>query len=474
MGARLIQVLGTNSDAGKSTIAMCLCRYLSDKGYRVAPFKSVNMSLNSISIEGGYEIARAQWVQAKAARTDPLKEMNPFLLKPEGNGRSQVIQNGLSLGSMSYEQYSQHLAANAPRVIRGALEYLLSNFDLVVAEGAGSPAEINLAEKDFANSFVSGLYNAPSILVADIDRGGVFASIYGTIKLMTRSDLVKGVVINKMRGDKEILKPGILKIEELTGKRIIGVMPYLDNVLPGEDSLNYSNPKVNSSEIAVISYPHMENYSDIDPLYAAGIGITMARRRADISDDVKVIILPGSKDVESDLKYLFTTGLADKIISSARKGVKILGICGGYQMLGTRIRDEKGVEMRSGEMHGIGLIPCETTYSDRKTVRPVKYRTLVDKDTGEHLGYEIHYGEVSGKADPLNQSELGPEGSVLGNVMGTNIHGILENPIFLRYLTGISISEDFRAVLEKNIEHMTEAFIESVDVRFIDEILNGR
>ncbi|HLH85576.1 MAG TPA: AAA family ATPase, partial [Thermoplasmataceae archaeon] len=174
MGARLIQVLGTNSDAGKSTVAMCLCRYLSDKGYRVAPFKSVNMSLNSISIEGGYEIARAQWVQAKAARTDPLKEMNPFLLKPEGNGRSQVIQNGLSLGSMSYEQYSRYLAANAPRVIRDALESLLSNFDIVVAEGAGSPAEINLAEKDFANSFVSGLYNAPSILVADIDRGGVF------------------------------------------------------------------------------------------------------------------------------------------------------------------------------------------------------------------------------------------------------------------------------------------------------------
>ncbi|MEM0157942.1 MAG: cobyric acid synthase [Thermoplasmataceae archaeon] len=473
MAGKVIQILGTSSDAGKSTIAMCLCRYLSDKGFKVAPFKAVNMSLNSVSIEGGHEIARAQWLQAKAARTEPSAEMNPYLLKPEGGSRSQLIESGRSHGSMTYLEYGEYMKANAPRVIRSSLDSLLSRYDIVVAEGAGSPAEINLEHRDFANTFVSSLYNSPVLLVADIDRGGVFASIYGTISLMERPDLVRGIIINRMRGDSSILTNGIKKIEEMTNKRIIGVMPFVENTLPGEDSLNYTSPKLISSDIAVVAYPHMENYSDVDPLFSAGLGCTFVHRADEIRETTRVIILPGSKDVQADLEFLRNNGLAEKIKDRARQGARLLGICGGYQMLGTRINDYGNVEMRSKSVEGLGLLPCETSYSREKTVRKVKFRTLVGNDASQHSGYEIHFGTVHGRANPLNITEYGPEGSITGNIMGTNIHGILEDSAFLSYLTGTNITKDYGEDLERNIDNMTKAFIENVDVDFIYEVLNG-
>ena len=223
---RMIQVLGTASDSGKSTLAMSLCYYFAEKGYKVAPFKAVNMSLNSISLKDSSEISRAQWLQAMAAGTEPSEFMNPFLIKPEGMGKSQIIVNGKSIGSLKVEEYYEYLKNNAEVIIKEALEKLSTEYEIIIAEGAGSAAEINMEGRDFANSYVSSIHRTPAILISDIDKGGVFASLYGTVKLMANSDLVKYMVINRMRGNWEMLSSGISKLEELTGKKVIGIIPY--------------------------------------------------------------------------------------------------------------------------------------------------------------------------------------------------------------------------------------------------------
>ncbi len=472
---RILQVVGTSSSSGKSTVAMALCRYFSDLGYRVSPFKSVNMSLNSISIEGGYEISRSQWLQARAARAEPEREMNPILLKPEGGGRSQVIVLGKSRGTMDQENYARFLSSDGKGIVKSSLEYLSEKFDLVIAEGAGSPAEINIFDRDLANMFVSEVHETPALLVADIEKGGVFASIYGTVKLMQRPDLLKWIVINKMRGAPELLKSGIEDIERMTGKKIIGVIPFTPFRLPGEDSLDYDCSRSTGGRICVVRYPQMENYSDIDPLITSGVGFTYITSPDQYSSEAcRALLLPGSKNVQSDLDFLFRTGLADTIRQHARNNGKILGICGGFQMLGNRIEDPDGRQISRKSIIGLGLLDTETLYEREKTVKTVQYGPF-DSSTDEVMrkGYEIHYGTVTNGSRPFLRTDHGPEGAVSesGNVMGTNVHGVLEHSLILSLLSGISLKMDYESEMEKNIDLFTKAFIESVDLEMIKRSL---
>ncbi len=466
---KIIQVLGTSSSSGKTSIALSLCRHLSDIGFHVAPFKSVNMSLNSIAIDKGREISRSVWLQAMAARSDPEYQMNPVLLKPEGEGKSQVIVDGMSRGVMTIDEYHRFMMNELPGIIKRDLDHLIENYDVVIAEGAGSTAEINLQDWDYANIKISSLYDTPAILVSDIERGGSFASIYGTLKLMLRSDLVRWIIINKMRGDASLLLGGIEKIEELTGKKFIGVVPFLDGIiLPGEDSLDYHFRGEHHSRVAVIRYPHMENYSDVDPLRFAGIPFTFVDERNSFSiENADIIILPGSKNVPADLDYLRRSGLDEKIIASAHKGKRILGICGGYQILGRDITlFGKG---REQTLKGLSLLKISTTYEDKKTVGRL-IGSFMPASTGISSpvsGYEIHYGKIRENAElPLillngEDGEVS-EGAVSSNrrIIGTNLHGILENRDFLEWFLNVSRESGwFYRVIEENIKKVTEHFI---------------
>jgi len=476
-GRKIVQVIGTSSDSGKSTITMALCRALSDLNIRAYPFKSVNMSLNSISVNGEYEISRSQWLQAIGARVQPVPEMNPILIKPEGRMKSQIISLGKSLGKMSYYEYGRFLSERAKPIIRESLDKLLELGDVVIAEGAGSAAEINLYERDLANDFVSGIYNTPMILVSDIERGGAFSSIYGVVKLMQRPDLLRWIVINKMRGDKSLLGDGIRKIEEMTGKKLIGVVPYLDFTLPGEDSLDYEKSKVQGTRVCVVRYPYMENYSDVDPFYISGIGINMIDQR-NVNDlkECDVVILPGSKNVEADLRYMRETGIDRLILDASSEGKKILGICGGYQMLGKEIVDKSGVELKNTNIRGLGLLDCKTLYGEKKTVRNVNYRPQNDffKSEKGMNGYEIHYGQVTTKEYPAFLIEGQGEGSISagGNIIGTNIHGVLEHPTVLSYILSMKQNFDFMDLVEENIKMFTKNFTQNTDLSEILEYIH--
>ena len=343
-----------------------------------------------------------------------------------------------------------------------------------MAEGAGSPAEINLYERDIANIYVSSIYNTPAILVADIERGGVFASIYGTLKLMPRPDLVKWIIINKMSGSVDLLKLGITKIEELTGKDVIGVVPFAEIRLPGEDSLDYLESRKNSGNIGVIRYPLMENYSDLDPLILSGKGFTYISEAGQYdAETCRTLILPGSKNVEQDLSYIRRKGI-DKVISEhRRRGGIILGICGGYQMLGKEISDPHKVQIKSGQLKGLELLESSTIYDTEKTVRQARYRLASDGDGPQYSGYEIHYGKVVSGERSLLQTDLGPEGSLSkdGKVIGTNIHGILENQSIMELITGSKSTFDHFSEMEKNIDLFTKAFIENVDIEKVKRSL---
>lgn len=476
---KMIQVLGTSSSAGKTTLAMVLCRHISKLGFRVAPFKSVNMSLNSISLEDGSEISRSVWLQSISAGVPPEKEMNPFLLKPEGRGASQIIVLGKSLGVMSIASYRKYMRENAAQIIRDSIKKLEDSFDVIVAEGAGSPAEINLEGDDFANTFVSEINGSPCVLITDIDRGGSFASLYGTLELMRSPELVRWFVINRMSGDPSVLNTGIRKIESMTGKKCIGVVPkILEMSVPGEDSLNYENPSVSSRRIAVIRYPHMENYSDVDPLTLRGIGFTyVTENNQDVLDSAELIILPGSKNVPMDLEYLRMTGISDRILKFAGSGKYILGICGGYQMLGDSITLRQSEDENT--IKGLSIIRSATFYSERKNVK-TSHGFLNPGIFGKDIevdGYEIHYGEVSDlEGNPLAFIDGRGEGSVSrnGRVIGTNLHSILENNSFLSHLLGRDeVHGDYEKILDRNIEKITESFISSMNmeeiIRYIRE-----
>ncbi|SNQ59179.1 cobyric acid synthase [Candidatus Methanoperedens nitratireducens] len=438
-----LMVIGTSSHVGKSILVAALCRSFSRK-YRVAPFKAQNMSLNSWITQNGEEMGIAQAIQAKAAGVEPTADMNPVLLKPKGSHISQVIILGKPFADKRAGEYYDSIEGMMT-VVTGAYNRLASAHDMIIIEGAGGAAEINLYSRDIVNIGIARAVKPHIILVGDIERGGVFASIYGTLKLLPEDirSLVFGIIINKFRGDIRLLEPGILQLEELTGLPVLGVIPFTDVKLPSEDSVSIKDKTGNGHpvRIAIIRLPHISNFTDFEPLekYADIRYI----EPGDALDKPDAIILPGTKNTIDDLKELRSKGLDKQIITESKKGTPVIGICGGYQMLGNEIIDS-GVEGTGGacSIKGLGLLDVTTHFLDyKKQTRQVEKPVTGDGAIlgqlkgGKIRGYEIHMGETDG-----GEPAFGDDGGVSKNglVIGTYLHGLFENEnvrtSFLGYL----------------------------------------
>ena len=463
MGARtqgkVLMVQGTTSHAGKSLMATALCRIFAQDGLRVAPFKAQNMSLNSFVTPDGGEFGRAQAVQAEAARVAPTVEMNPILLKPEGNRKSQVVVMGKPTRVASAREYYEMKLRLWPLVTR-ALDTLRAQYDVVVIEGAGSPAEINLKEHEIVNMRVARYANAPVIIVGDIDRGGVFASLVGTMALLEPEEqaLVKAFVINKFRGDPSLLDSGFVMLRERTGVDVAGVIPWFDDIhIPEEDSLGLDTSQSQWDarddeclDIAVMRLPRIANFDDFDPLRQEARVRLRYVSGADEMGAPDLILLPGSKTTVSDLEWMRDSGIADAVIARRRNGTPVIGICGGYQMLGERILDPDGVESTIAETQGLGLLPLTTTFAATKTTHQVRGKVAASKgllsgcDGGIVTGYEIHMGQTSlavsgqgagGSVAPFRITERSgsvtnsPDGALDtdGLTLGTYMHGLFHN-----------------------------------------------
>ena len=438
--AKSIMVQGTMSNAGKSIIAAGLCRVFRQDGYTVAPFKGQNMALNSFITKEGLEMGRAQVVQAEAAGIEPSVLMNPILLKPTNDTGSQVIVNGEVRGQMSAVEYFAMKKSLLPDVMK-AYNTLSAANDVIVIEGAGSPAEINLKNDDvFVNMGMAKNAKSPVLLVGDIDRGGVFAQLYGTVELLDPDEraLVKGVVINKFRGDESILTPGIKMLEDLIHIPVVGVVPYMHLDIDDEDSLSerLTNKEAALIDIAVIRVPRLSNFTDFRSLEAvAGVSVRYVENVAGLGNP-DLIILPGTKDTMKDRLWMRSNGLEARIKSFAAAGVPVFGICGGYQMLGEHLSDPYGVE-EGGEIAGIGLIPVSTVFTQQKT-RTRVHGTFGNVDgifaglAGKAFeGYEIHMGETESESPVVKVTDsvtgtTRTDGAAAGNVYGCYIHGILD------------------------------------------------
>jgi adenosylcobyric acid synthase len=431
-------VAGTHSDAGKSVVTAGICRWLAREGVRIAPFKAQNMALNSVVTAGGAEIGRAQAVQAAAAGLEPEAAMNPILIKPSGNRHSQVIVMGKPYGDADARSY-QTLKHELRPVVAEALAGLRERFDVVVCEGAGSPAEINLRGADLTNMWLAREANLPVIVVADIDRGGVFASLFGTLALLDAADQahVAGFVINKFRGDEGILAPGLAQLEERTGRPTLGVLPYVDDLwLDVEDSLALEGRRAEAPttgdtlDVAVVRLRWMSNFTDADALAAEpGVRVRFTTSPADV-ERADLVVVPGTKATVEDLERLRSSGVADALSGRAASGAPVLGICGGYQLLGERIDDE--VESRRGTVRGLGLLPVRTAFAADKVLRRRAGRSaLLASDAG---GYEIRHGRVErhGGEALLMADDGEPDGCVVDGVIGTSWHGVLEHDAFRR------------------------------------------
>jgi len=439
--AKAIMVQGTMSNSGKSFVAAGLCRIFRDAGYSVAPFKSQNMALNSFITREGLEMGRAQVMQAEAAGIEPSVLMNPILLKPTSDKGSQVIVKGEVLGTMGawdYYEYKNKLRG----VVEESYAELASQYDVIVIEGAGSPAEINLRDGDFVNMGMAKIARAPVLLVGDIDRGGVFASVYGTIKLLEPDEqsMFKGVIINKFRGDPDILRPGLGTLEKLTGVPVLGVVPMLDLDLDDEDSLAQRMEKPSGEglvDVAVIRLPHISNFTDFNVLSRIeGVSVRYVRG-ADRLGAPDMVILPGTKNTMGDLKWLKESGMEGAIKALAAQGVSVAGVCGGYQMLGVKLRDPDGVE-EGGELSGLGLLPAETDFLDDKVRTRVTGEVLPQVGEWAMLsgtkfeGYEIHMGRTSllpGAAPFAKLSNGREDGAVCGGVFGSYVHGLMDGAL---------------------------------------------
>ena len=439
MTARVLMVQGTSSSAGKSLLVTGLCRLFKQEGYRVAPFKAQNMALNSAATPEGLEIGRAQAVQAEAAGIEPAADMNPILLKPEEDNRCQVVVLGKPTETLRAQQYYER-KRYLWEIVSASLARLMERYDLVIIEGAGSPAEVNLRDSDLVNMRIALYVRAPVLLVGDIDRGGVFASLIGTLELLQPEErsLVKGLVINKFRGDIKLLEPGIRFLEQRTSVPVLGTVPYLRNLLVSEEdsvALDGMRPRSGLLDIAVIRLPHIANFDDFDLLGAEpAVGLRY------VEDPLRLgrpdlVIVPGSKSTVSDLDSLRKSGLDRAIVALARCGTPILGICGGYQLLGERILDPGRVESNREETMGLGLLPATTTFtSDKRTVqvkaRIIEGSGLFSSIIGEEISaYEIHMGMTMHGGRPLFELADGFDGCVVndGLIMGTYLHGLFEN-----------------------------------------------
>ncbi|MFG1795379.1 cobyric acid synthase [Nocardia sp. NPDC049149] len=433
-------VAGTTSDAGKSVVVAGVCRMLARRGVRVAPFKAQNMSNNSVVTADGGEIGRAQALQAQACGLEPSVRFNPVLLKPGSDRRSQLVVRGKAVGSVGARDYFQH-RQELRAVVAAELASLRAEFDVVICEGAGSPAEINLRATDLANMGLAQEAELPVLLVGDIDRGGVLAHLFGTVAILEPEDqqLISGFVINKFRGDVELLRPGLDRLTELTGRPTLGVIPYTDDLwIDAEDSLGTVAdapvgrplPPVGTEwlTVAAIRLPRISNSTDVEALACEpGVSVRWVSEPSRLAD-ADLVVLPGSKATVSDLEWLRRSGIADALHARARAGGPILGICGGYQMLGKRIVDQ--VESGAGSVDGLGLLELDIEFADPKVLR----RSSGRADAGIPVaGYEIHHGRVVHTGDPAwLEIDGAPEGSARATIWGTHLHGLLESDEFRR------------------------------------------
>ena len=468
-------IQGTGSHVGKSILVCALCRILKQDGYRVAPFKAQKMALNSFVTKDGKEMGRAQVAQAEAAGIEPAVEMNPILLKPTGDCGSQVVVMGKPVGNMTAREYyrKKHEFVS---IIKGAYDILSSRVDVVVIEGAGSPAEINLKDGDIVNMGMAEMASSPVLLVTDIDRGGSFAWVVGTLELLTarEKDRVKGIIFNKFRGDKGILKQGLDMLENRIHKPVVGVIPYLHNLgIDDEDSVSleyecaegqkgkgaWPNSAISAAsqpsafslqprvDIAIIKLPRISNFTDFNVLtHEKEVKVRFVDRAGDVGRP-DLLIVPGTKNTIGDLLFLRERGIAGQIIRLSKEGSVVMGICGGYQMLGMQINDPHHVESSEDSVQGLGLLNVATTFAAEKQTFQVKAHLIKHENSfyvdGELTGYEIHMGEtVSGGGNPARPfariSERAGKAAHLfdgcvsdrGNVLGTYIHGIFDNDRF--------------------------------------------
>jgi adenosylcobyric acid synthase len=440
---KAIMVVGTTSHAGKSLLTAALCRILSRQGWRVTPFKGQNMALNSYVTSTGGEIGHAQAVQAWAAGITPRVEMNPILLKPQGDMTSQVILKGRVAGRAGAAEYYEQFFDLGWQAIEESLQRLSEEFDLVICEGAGSPAEINLKHRDLTNMRVARHLNAPTLLVVDIERGGAFAHVVGTLELLDPEEraLIKGVIINKFRGQQSLLQSGIDWLQERTGIPVVGVIPWMDQAFPAEDSLSLidRNQSHSGSEISisVVRLPRISNFTDFDPLESEP---SVTVKYVSLKDPLgypDAVILPGSKTTIADLIAMQRTGLAEAIQNYAAAGGTVLGICGGFQMMGRMLADPEGVEGQEGRYKGLGLLPLKTIITGQKVARQRLVTSNYPQAGLPVVGYEIHQGRShlmeteseNGEAayKPLfDDSNLGVV-DVSQSVWGTYLHGIFDN-----------------------------------------------
>lgn len=451
MKARSIMIQGTSSDVGKSLICTAFCRVFSNKGLRVVPFKSQNMALNSyVTLDGG-EIGRAQGVQAEAARITATTDMNPILLKPKKDMVSEVIVHGKHFLDMNAKSYRNQFVQEAMPIIRKSVEKLQDEYDIIVLEGAGSPAEINLKDRDIANMRMAKLADAAVILVADIDRGGVFASIIGTLALLDKDerDCVKGIIINKFRGMRELLDDGIDWVEKETGIPVLGVLPYLDVNIEAEDSLALSSLRFKKPkkaefpiDVAVLRFPRISNFTDVDPFFdEPGVGVRLVGSVHELGNP-DLLILPGTKNTMEDLEWMKSVGLDEAINELREQGTVIFGICGGFQMLGTKLFDPDAVEGNGENAEGLSLLPVETVFqAEKKTVQMegVLSDGMIMEGEMNLNGFEIHLGRTTLKPQvrPFLLLKDGREDGAISTdnkVMGTYLHGIFHNRLFTRLL----------------------------------------
>ena len=441
--ARCIMVQGTMSGAGKSLLCAALCRIFAQDGYRTAPFKSQNMALNSFVTRDGLEMGRAQVVQAQAAGVEPDVRMNPILLKPSSDIGSQVIVNGEVRGDMPAKEYFRRKKALIPDILR-AYNSLADEFDIIVIEGAGSPAEINLKADDIVNMGLARLVDAPVLLAGDIDRGGVFAQLYGTVELLEPDERARicGLLINKFRGDVEILRPGLAMLEEKTRLPVVGVVPYLKVDIEDEDSLSdrlQQKNAVKPLDVAIVRLPHISNFTDFMPLEQhplLGVRYVQAARELGMPD---LIILPGTKNTVNDLLWLRQCGLETAVQKLARRGTPVLGVCGGYQMLGGMLDDSAGTESgRPQTLRGLELLPTRTVFTLEKRRAQVTATAAAPFAGAALTGYEIHTGRTTVEGAPFCTLADGtPDGCVQGSVFGTYLHGLFDSGELTEKLTAL-------------------------------------
>lgn len=487
--AKVIMIQGTMSNAGKSLVAAGLCRIFADDGYRVAPFKSQNMALNSYITDEGLEMGRAQVVQAECARIRPMAEMNPILLKPTSSMGSQVIVNGKVVGNMKAMDYFRHKKDYIPEIMK-AYDKLSDMADVIVVEGAGSPVELNLKDGDIVNMGLAEMIDSPVLLVGDIDRGGIFPQLLGTLDLLTEKERerVKGLIVNKFRGDGKLFESGINILEDKGRTKVVGVVPYMDIKIDDEDSLSerFTNKTVGEFDIAVIKLRMISNFTDLDTFdQISETSVRYVEKPSEVGDP-DILIIPGSKNTIEDLRELKKNGLFDAIIKKAKEGTVVIGICGGYQILGESVEDPECTESGGSET-GLGLLPVKTVMGSEK-VRTV-YNGSIVSSTGilESLkgapvtGYEIHMGETH-PTEELKEFTSGGTGYCKDNVYGTYVHGFFDKKEILEGVVrsvaesrgkkaDTSSVEDYKDRKEIAYDKLAENLRNSLDMEYIYKVL---